>query len=513
MFRRLASVGGFTLLSRITGFIRDVLMAAILGAGPLSDAFLVAFRLPNNFRAIFAEGAFNLAFLPRYAAMRETDGHDAAAQFANRVYSWQMITQVVLLLAALGAMRPIISVMAPGFAAHPGQLELATSLARIAFPYLIFTVVAVQLSAMLNAVGKFAAASAWSIFLNIAMIAALFCAPFFPNAAYAAAWGVFAAGILQLIFIVWAAARSHLRLRFGRPRWTPEIKQFLIALGAATFGSASVQIGLFIDNVIASFLPSGDLTALYYADRINQLPMGTLGIAIGTVLLPEMSSLLAKGDRTGADAAQNRSAALALFLTLPFVAAFLTVPLTIMQGLFAHGAFHLQAAQISAMALMAYGVGLPAFVLIRCVSPTFYARGDTATPVRATVASVAVNIALKIALVWGAHLGAVGIALGTALAAWVNVGLLVMLARSRGFLTIDRVFVRSLPPTLLATLATGAAALAGVWLSTRLHFDTAMFADEAALACAVVLGGAAFLLVGFVFRERLPLGRLARKRT
>lgn len=188
MFRRLASVGGFTLLSRITGFARDVLMAAILGAGPLSDAFLVAFRLPNNFRAIFAEGAFNLAFLPRYAAMREREGHDNAARFANRVFSWQMITQLVLLILALGGMRPIISVMAPGFAAHPGQLELATSLARIAFPYLIFTVVAVQLSAMLNAVGKFAAAAAWSIFLNIAMIAALFCAPFFPNAAYAAAW-------------------------------------------------------------------------------------------------------------------------------------------------------------------------------------------------------------------------------------------------------------------------------------------------------------------------------------
>ncbi len=510
MFKRLASVGGFTLLSRVTGFIRDVLMAAIMGAGPLSDAFLVAFRLPNNFRAIFAEGAFNLAFLPRFAAMREKDGHDAAARFANRVYSWQMITQVVVLLAALGAMRPIVSVMAPGFAAHPGQLELATSLARIAFPYLIFTVVAVQLSAMLNAVGKFAAASAWSIFLNVAMIAALFCAPLFPNAAYAAAWGVFAAGILQLAFIVWAAARSHLRLRFERPRWTQEMRQFLLALGAATVGSASVQIGLFIDNVIASFLPSGDLTALYYADRINQLPMGTLAVAIGTVLLPEMSSLLAKGDRAGADAAQNRSAALALFLTLPFVAAFFTVPLTIMQGLFAHGAFHLEAAQIAANALMAYGVGLPAFVLIRCVSPAFYARGDTATPVRATIASVIVNIALKVALVWGVHLGAAGIALGTSLAAWVNVGVLVVLARSRGFLVVDRVFRRSIMPTLLATLVTGGGALAGVWLASQIPVKSAVFADETALACAIVCAGVAYLAVALVFRKSLPLGRLSR---
>ncbi len=512
MFRRLASVGGFTLLSRITGFIRDVLMAAILGAGPLSDAFLVAFRLPNNFRAIFAEGAFNLAFLPRYAAMRTRDGHDAAARFANRVFSWQIVTQLVLLVAALGGMRLIISVMAPGFAAHPGQLALATSLARIAFPYLIFTVVAVQLSAMLNSIGKFAAASAWSIFLNVAMIAALFCAPFFPNAAYAAAWGVFAAGILQLLFIIWAAARSHLHLRIGRPRWAPEIKQFLLALGAATFGSASVQISLFIDNVIASFLPSGDLTALYYADRVNQLPMGTLGIAIGTVLLPEMSLLLAKDDRAGADAAQNRSAALALFLTLPFVAAFLTVPLAIMQGLFAHGAFHLQAAQVSAMALMAYGIGLPAFVLIRCVSPAFYARGDTATPVRATIASVVVNIALKIALVWGAHMGAMGIALGTSLAAWVNVGVLVALARGGGLLTVDAIFRRSLLPTFLAAVATGAGAWFGVLLGAQLHFASGTLSDEVRLACAILCGGTGFALVTLLFRNALPLGRLARGR-
>ncbi len=512
MFRRLASVGGFTLLSRITGFARDVLMAAVLGAGPLSDAFLVAFRLPNNFRAIFAEGAFNMAFLPRFAAMRETESAEAAARFANRVFSWQMITQFILLIVALGAMRPIISVMAPGFADRPGQLELATSLARIAFPYLIFTVVAVQLSAMLNAVGKFAAASAWSIFLNLSMIAALASAPFFPNAAYAAAWGVFAAGIFQLIFIVWAAARSQLRLRLGRPRWTPEIKNFLLALGAATIGSASVQIGLFIDTVIASFLPSGDLTALYYADRINQLPMGVLGIAIGTVLLPEMSALLAKNDRKGADAAQNQSAALGLFLTLPFVAAFICVPFTIMQGLFARGAFHLDAAAAASQALMAYGIGLPAFVLIRCVAPSFYARGDTATPVRATIASVAVNILLKVVFVWGLGLGVIGIALGTALAAWVNVALLVWMARNRGFLTIAPAFLRAVPPSLLAALLTGGGAWLGVRSASALSLFGSRFQDETALLFAIVFGAVGFGVVSLLFRHQLPLGRLARRR-
>ncbi len=509
MFRALASVGGFTLLSRITGFIRDVMMAAILGAGPLSDAFLVAFRLPNNFRAIFAEGAFNLAFLPRYSASRNRNGPDAAARFANQVFAWQMITQMILLFAALGAMDWIIHLMAPGFATIPGQSELATSLARIAFPYLIFTVITVQLSAMLNAVGKFAAAAAWSILLNLAMIAALLCAPLFPNAAYAAAWGVFAAGILQLLFILWAAARAHLSLRFTRPRWTPEMKNFLLALGAASIGSAGVQISLLVDTLIASFLPSGDLTALYYADRINQLPMGTLGIAIGTVLLPQMSALLAKDDRKGADDIQNRSAALALFLTLPFAGAFLVVPDIIMLGLFAHGAFQLEAAHAAAAALMAYAVGLPAFVLIRCVAPTFYARGDTATPVRATLLSVGVNIALKFVLVWGLSWGVTGIALGTSLAAWVNLILLIWMARRRDYLSFNATFLRSLMPTCVTTAATaGGALIAAMAVS---HFLVGhSWHDEWTLVGAVVLGGAGFALCTILFRRNLPLGRLSR---
>ncbi len=510
MLRKLLTVGGFTLLSRITGFARDVIMAFVLGAGPLSDAFLVAFRLPNNFRAIFGEGAFNAAFLPRFAKLHTQHGKRAAAEFADRVFSWQMAAQLVLLIVALACMRWIIMAMAPGFAAHPGQTELATALARIAFPYLIMTVVAVQLSAMLNAIDKFAAAAVWSVFLNIAMMATLLSARLFPDAAYAAAWGVFLAGVLQLIFIVIAAARSHLRLHIAWPRWTPEMKEFLLALGAATIGSASIQISLFIDNLIASFLPSGDLTALYYADRINQLPMGTLGVALGTVLLPEMSSRLAAGDLKRAHTAQNDAAALGLLFTLPFVAAYFAVPLTIMRGLFAHGAFHMQAAIVSSHALMAYGIGLPAFVLVRIAAPTFYARGDTASPVRATVLAVAVNIALKFALVWGLHFGAVGIALGTALAAWVNVGVLVWMARGRNLIEIQSRLVRALGPILLAAAVTGGAALGGATLGEILVAKPGLWHDEAMLALAILCGGTAYAAVILTFRRGLPLGRLAR---
>ncbi|HEX4157108.1 MAG TPA: murein biosynthesis integral membrane protein MurJ [Rhizomicrobium sp.] len=508
MFRRLLSVGGYTALSRITGFGRDIMMAMILGAGPMSDAFLVAFRLPNNFRSIFAEGAFNLAFLPRYAALRARESDESAARFADRVFSWQIAFQIILLVTALAGMGWIIRVMAPGFSAHPGQTELATDLARITFPYLILTVVAVQLSAMLNAHDKFAAAAAWSIFLNVAMMATLALWRLFPSAAYAAAWGVLLAGLLQLVFIIMAAARSGLSLRIGWPRWTPEIRSFLVALGAATFGSASVQISLFVDNLIASFLPSGDLTALYYADRINQLPTGLFAISLATVLLPEMSTRLAKGDREGADDAQNRSAALALLLTLPFVAAYFAVPLVIMRGFFAHGAFHLDAALISAHALMAYGVGLPAFVLLRIVQPTFYARGDTVTPVRATIASVIFNVAVKFLLVWGFHFGAVGIALGTSLASWLNVAVLLWLAQSRDLIRVHTNFIRSLAPTLLAAAATGVFALAGATLAQQL-LHRGLLQDEAMLAAAILAGGIAYGAVATVFRGALPLGRLS----
>jgi len=510
MFKRLLSVGGFTLLSRIAGFVQNIVMAAILGDGLLSDAYFVALRLPNSFRGIFAEGAFNVAFIPRYAALRTREGDDAAFRFADRVFSWQMAAQLALLLAALVFMPQIVAVMAPGFSQHAGQVALAVDFSRITFPYLILTVVAVQLSAMLNAHEKFAAAAAWSIFLNLAVIGTLLLSGRFTNAGYAASWGVLLAGFLQLFFIVWAAARAGLALRLAWPRWSAQMKEFLLALGAATLGSASVQIGLFVDTIIASFLPAGVLTAINYADRVNQLPLGTLGIALATVLLPEMSRRVAENDRKGADAAQNNAAALGLFLTLPFAAAFLLVPQTIMRALFAHGAFSISAADISAAALSAYGVGLPAFVLVRVVAATFYSRGDTATPVRATILAVAVNIGMKIVLVWGFHLGAVGVALGTSLGSWANVSLLLWLALRRDLLTVESHFMRALPAILLGAAATGAAALLGVMVADS-HLQPMHFRKELLLAAALLPAAVAYGLVAFGFRRVLPLGRFGAK--
>jgi len=518
MFKRLLSVGFFTLLSRITGFARDILMAAVLGKGVLSDAFLVGFRFPNYFRAIFGEGTINPAFLPRYAALNTKGETEKAARFGDDVYSWQILTQGVLMIAALAAMPWIVRVMAPGFVSNPGQLELATTLSRITFPYLILTVVVVQLSAMLNAKEKFWAAAAWSNFLNLGMIATLLAAAWFPNAAFAAAWGVLVGGVLQFVFMLWASAREGVWLHLRFPRWTPEIKEFFVAVGAVTFGTASITISPFVDTIIASLLPAGSLTALYYADRINQLPLGVLGIALGTVLLPEMSNRLARGDVAGSDAAQNRAASLALLFTLPFLAVFLAIPATIMSAAFAHGAFDRSAAELSAIALAAYGIGLPAMVLVRIVAATFYARHDTATPARATVTSIASNIAIKLVLVLGFHMGIAGIALGTALGAWVNVGALTWFSKRHGLLNVQPRFSRSVVPIVMAALAAGAGAYGGVawagglaltagthiWI---LHVSTAALRDLVSLGVAVVASCAGYGVVLLLFHRRLPFAR------
>jgi putative peptidoglycan lipid II flippase len=509
MFKRLLSVGGFTLLSRITGFVRDILMAWILGKGVLSDAFIVAFLFPNYFRSIFGEGTINPAFLPRYAALHARGEHDAAAQFADRVFSWQMWAQLFILIAALVFMPYLVHVLAPGFASNPAQFALTVNLARITFPYLILTVVAIQLSAMLNAIEKFWAAAAWSNLQNLGMIATLLAAPWFPNAAYAAAWGVMLGGVLQLFFMLWAGKRDGLSLRIALPRWTPEIKEFFKAFGAVTFGAGSVLIAPFIDTIIASLLPTGSRTALYYADRINQLPLGVLGIALGTVLLPAMSSRLALNDREGSDRAQNNSAALSLLLTLPFAAVFLTIPDTIMRAIFEHGHFDKSAAALSAIALATYGVGLPAFALVRIVASTFYARHDTMTPARATFTAIVCNIILKFILVWGFHLGIAGIALGTSLGAWINVGQLVFIGRRRGLLRISPDFSRAIVPVILGGVVTAGAACAAVQIGTQFVHAGAL-KEVILLGFAFVLCVLAYGAVVLIFRNRLPLGRFAR---
>src|SRR5947209_4501683 len=362
MLGRIFTVGGYTLLSRLTGFARDIMLAAILGAGPVADAFFVALRLPNHFRAIFAEGAFNAAFVPAYAHLYGQN-ETSAKLFADRIFTLLFGAQVVLLVVAWLFMPQVIAILAPGFSDDPVRGELAISLTRITFPYLLLVTLVTLYGGMLNVMHRFASAAAAPILLILSMIATLALAALFPGAGYAAAWGVLIAGFLEYFLLAADAARSGILPRFAPLKLDEDVRSFFRALGPATLGSMGTQVALFADTIIATFLPAGALSALYYADRLNQLPIGVIGIAIGTVLLPDMSRRLTSGDHAGAMASQRRAFDFTLLSSVPFVAAFLTVPEIIMRAMFARGAFSKADAAAAGATLAAYAVGLIPFVL------------------------------------------------------------------------------------------------------------------------------------------------------
>ncbi|HEV7634893.1 MAG TPA: murein biosynthesis integral membrane protein MurJ [Bradyrhizobium sp.] len=498
MLGRIFTVGGYTLLSRLTGFARDIMLAAILGAGPVADAFFVALRLPNHFRAIFAEGAFNAAFVPAYAHLYG-QSETSAKLFADRIFTLLFGAQIILLAAAWLFMPQVIGILAPGFSGDPARGELAIALTRITFPYLLLITLVTLYGGMLNVMHRFASAAAAPIFLNLSMMATLALAAFFPGPGYAAAWGVLIAGILEFLLLAGDAARNGILPKFAPLKLDDDVRAFFRALGPATIGSMGTQVALFADTIIATFLPAGALSALYYADRLNQLPIGVIGIAIGTVLLPEMSRRLTSEDHAGAMASQRRAFEFTLLFSVPFVAAFLTVPDVIMRAMFARGAFSKADAAAAGATLAAYAIGLIPFVLIRSAVSTFYARKDTATPVKAALIGVAVNVALKIALV--GSLAQVGLALATAAGAWVNLLLVLAFAVRAGYLVLDRALLQSMAKFVVAGAVLGAALWLGAWFAAAQFASLRAFRDEAALLVligtgVVVYAGLILLLFG-----------------
>ncbi|QDL98592.1 murein biosynthesis integral membrane protein MurJ [Rhodopseudomonas palustris] len=497
MLKRIFTVGGFTLLSRLTGFARDIILAAILGAGPVADAFFVALRLPNHFRAIFAEGAFNAAFVPAYAHVHGEKGEQSAKLFANRIFTLLFVSQLVLLAVALAFMPQMMSILAPGFTDEPEQRGLAIELTRITFPYLLLITLVTLYGGILNVMQRFASAAAASIFLNISMMATLALAAFFPSAGHAAAWGVLISGVLQYLLLAGDLSLHGGLPRFARPKLDEDVRGFFRALGPATIGSMGTQIAMFADTIIATFLPVGALSALYYADRLYQLPIGVIGIAIGTVLLPEMSRQLTAGDDSGARASQRRAFEFALLFSVPFVAAFLTVPDVIMRALFARGAFSSADALAAGATLAAYAAALVPAVMIRSAVAPFYARKDTATPVKAALIGIGVNVVLKFLLM--GPLAQVGLALATAAGTWINLLLVMGFSIRAGYFVFDRELVRA----VLKFAVTGLVLAAGLWLAAWLsapHLaQLPALRSEAALGLLIGVGavtyGAALLIL------------------
>jgi putative peptidoglycan lipid II flippase len=455
------TVGGYTLLSRFLGFFRDQLIAFTFGTGMVADAFVVAQRLPNLFRALFAEGAFNNAFVPMFSGKSETEGQKKAFGFARDALSVMALWIVIfcgLCMAFMPWIIPIFDVinglLAKDFVADPVKQDLTVQLTRICFPYLGFMTLTALIGGMLNSLGRFTAAAAAPILLNICMIGFNLVGWWMglgnsPEGGRLQAWAVSVAGMAQLAFVMFAASRAGAPIWPGIPRLTPDVKSLLLRSVPGLISGGVIQINLAIATVLA-FGFKGGASALYYADRLFQLPLGVIGVAIGVVLLPTLSRRLRAGDVDGAMDIKNRALETALFLTLPCAVALIVIGRPILHVVYEHGAFGHAATLNVVPALAAFAVGLPAFTLTKIFQPGFYAREDTKTPMYFALAAVAVNIIASIVL--SQQFSFVGIAIASSIAAWVNAIALIITSTRRGHYKMDPRF-RNRMPRILASVA------------------------------------------------------------
>ena len=482
MLRGVLTVGGWTMLSRILGFARDMMIAAMLGAGPVADAFFVALKLPNLFRRLFGEGAFNVAFVPAFTGMLAAEGPDAARQFAREAFSVMTFWLAALTVAGVVFMPQLMTALAPGFAADPAKFALTVTLSRITFPYLLLICLAALVAGVLNGMERFTAASASYVLFNVVSMAFMIgLTPYVPTAGHALAWGVTASGIVQLALLMVASSQAGMGLRLPRPRMTPQMRLLLRRMGPGLIGAGVTQLNLAVDVIIGSLLAPGTVSILYYADRVNQLPLGTIGVAVGTALLPTLSRQALGGEAEAAVSTLNRALEYALTLTLPAALALLAIPGPIIGVLFGRGAFDAHSVTLSAQALAAYAVGLPAFVLVRVLVPGFFARGDTSMPVKIGTSMVGLNLALNLAfMVPLQHLGP---PLASSLAAWCNVAALAVILYRRGHLAVDTGLRKVVPRMLLAGF---------VMVAVLLGLERGVYAPLAAI------GGVRWLALGIL---------------
>lgn len=505
LIKRISTVGGYTLLSRVFGLARDFLMARYLGAGMAADAFFIAFKLPNFFRRLFAEGAFSVAFVPLFSKILGKDitpeSQAAAQAFAGRVLGWLLPVLIVLLVIMELAMMPVMLGLTGGFAADgpdaSQKFDLVVELGRYTFPYLLLISLVSFYAGMLNAVGRFSAAAFAPVLLNMLMISALL---MFNDtdieAARYLAGAVSVSGIAQLLLLYLSARRAGLKIRLPRPRLTDDVRELLRIMAPAAIGAGVMQINLLADVVIAArLLPEGSVSWLFYSDRLTQLPLGVIGIAVGTVLLPGISRLLAAGDTAGAIVQQNRALEFSMLLTIPAAAALAVIAGPIIVTIFERGAFSATDSDATSLALFAYAFGLPAYVIQKTLTPAYFARSDTRTPVIFASISLGANLILNLVLIqYFAH---VGLAAATAIAAWLNVLMLYGGLRKRGHYAVDR---QTWTNSLKFTAGSAVMVLGLVWAAGLL---SPLFIEDgltrvAALAALVTGGALAYFAVVFV---------------
>ncbi|WP_377508603.1 murein biosynthesis integral membrane protein MurJ [Octadecabacter sp. R77987] len=487
------TVGVWTLLSRILGFVRDIMIAAYLGTGPVAEAFLVAFSLPNMFRRFFAEGAFNMAFVPMFS--KKLEGGEDAQTFARDAFTGLATILIAFTLLATVFMPFLVMAMASGFLGDE-RFDLAVDYGRIAFPYILFISLAALLSGVLNATGRFIAAAAAPVLLNLIFVVAILLGnrlgwPIGDTLA----WAVPLAGIAQLVLVWIAASRAGFRLIPRRPRLTPDLKRLAVIAAPAALAGGVVQINLLVGRQVASFF-DGAIAWLSYADRLYQLPLGVVGIAIGVVLLPDLSRRLRAGDLAGGRDAFNRACELSLALTIPAAVALMVIPLPLVTVLFQRGAFGADDAAATALAVAVYGLGLPAFVMQKALQPLFFAREDTRRPFYYALASLVVNAVIAFGLSY--YIGYIAAALGTTLAGWAMVVLLWRGSRDMGEAAqFDTRFKRRIWRIIAVSLLMGVI----LWALTLLIGPFLMVPTwrYLALAVLVLIGITAYFTSGHLF--------------
>lgn len=491
-----ATIGSYTLISRVLGFARDVTIASSLGASFLSDAFFVAFKLPNFLRRLFAEGAFNSAFVPQFAGMLAVDGEEKARNFAGEAMSFLLMMLLIVSGVFILFMPWLMYILAPGFSDDTAKFELTVTLTRITMPYIIFISLVSLLGGILNSSDKFAAVAATPIIMNLCLIIVpFFIGPVTPTGAHALAIAVTFSGVAQWLWLVWFCHKRGLMPRLTRPRLTPEVKKLLVLIAPAALGAGVAQVNLFIDLIIASQFDNG-VSYLYYADRINELPLAVIGIAVGTALLPMLSRQVREGKLEEAFRSQNRAIELSLFLSLPAAIALIVIAEPVISVMFERGAFGVGDTAATFPALQAFALGLPAFILIKILAPGFYAHQDTKTPFKIATACIGLNLIFNLILM--GPLQHVGMALATSIAGWANVALMTYVLCKRSWMKINRSLLLQ-GARMLLSAGLMAAALWFMKDHAEHYFDGSQTIRFATLITISALGAAAYFTAALLF--------------
>jgi putative peptidoglycan lipid II flippase len=519
LVRNVGTIGGLTALSRIFGFARDILLARVLGAGMAADAFQLAFVLPNTFRRLFAEGAFSVAFVPMYTRTLSSEaGKEAADRFASDVLSVFVWVLMGFSAIAMIAMPGIVWLLAREYQDVPGKFELAVTLSRVTFPYLGLVSLVAMLSGVLNAHSRFAPGAFVPVLLNLVLITGIVTGYFLREAggsdvtvAWSISIAVAASGLAQLAYMAWASRKAGVRLRITTPKLTPEVKRLGLLILPATFGAGVYQISQFVDTFFATSLEQGSLTLLKYADRLNQMPLGIVGIALGTAILPMLARHIQSEDKAGAQRLQANAVEIGTLLTLPAAAALAICSPAFVTAFFVGGKMTEANGAVMADIVVALVAGLPAYVLVKVFQPAFFSREDTRTPVWVAAGTLIVNIGINIVVV--PRFGIVGLAAATAFTSTLNVLTLYTVLQIRGWFHLTRTLASRIGRQIFAT-AVMSVALWFLMPTMEPHYGGHVIERIWSLAVLVLVGAGVFFTAAYMAGalDKDLLGQLRRRR-